>query len=122
VKNHTFAATIFVVEMTCNITKFIAILQALPSKTFDNFFRNNLWKLLSGVNLNDCQGRSWSHRVHIVFILHCGRNFALPGFVHGLWSNGLISNAQHDQNDFSPKGARYIFALHAGNWSDCDTY
>jgi len=44
VKNHTFAATILVVEMTRNITKIAAILQVIPSKTFDNFFRNDIRK------------------------------------------------------------------------------
>lgn len=40
-KNHTFAVAILVVEMTRNITKIAAILQVIPSKTFDNFFRND---------------------------------------------------------------------------------
>ena len=45
-KNHTFAVAILVVEMTCNITKLMAILQVLPSKTFDNFLRNDIRKCL----------------------------------------------------------------------------
>ncbi len=58
-KNYTFAVPILVVEMTCNITKIASILQVIPSKTFDNFFRNETPMDLWGVDVscNDKQKR-----------------------------------------------------------------
>lgn len=57
-KNHTFVLAMLIVEMTCNITKLTAILQVLPSKTFDIFFKNDFRKCALGGNLR-CKAMGW---------------------------------------------------------------